>query len=115
MIMVRRRFLETSLLSGAAAAQGQTTTPAPETEAGGTGSTSYQPVVTIERRRSGKPRQGQVVVAIQPHCDDVPIFVDCVLTGAGTCACADFDGSGMADGADVLPFATKLINSGGCP
>ena len=42
---------------------------------GGTGSTSYQvqqPV--IERRQNGKPHQGKVFAAIQPHCDDIPIF-----------------------------------------
>jgi len=71
--MDRRHFLESSLISGAAALQAQTSPPR-ETEAGGTGSTSYQVSTTIERRQTGKPRQGQVVVAIQPHCDDVPIF-----------------------------------------
>ena len=34
---------------------------------------SHGPVV-IEKRREGKPRAGQVVVAIQPHSDDIPIF-----------------------------------------
>lgn len=34
---------------------------------------SHGPVV-IERKRAGKPRAGQVVVAIQPHSDDIPIF-----------------------------------------
>jgi len=28
----------------------------------------------VERARSGKPRSGQVVVAIQPHADDIPIY-----------------------------------------
>jgi LmbE family N-acetylglucosaminyl deacetylase len=72
--MRRRHFLETSFLSGAAALQGQTQPAAHEPEGGGTGSTSYQLPITIERQRAGKPREGQVVVAIQPHCDDVPIF-----------------------------------------
>jgi len=30
--------------------------------------------LVIERQRSGKPRAGQVVAAIQPHSDDIPIF-----------------------------------------
>lgn len=30
--------------------------------------------LVIERRREGKPRAGQVVAAIQPHSDDLPIF-----------------------------------------
>ncbi len=72
--MQRRHFLESSLLGGAGALQAQAPPQQRETEGGGTGSTSYQTSVTIERRRNGKPRQGQVVVAIQPHCDDVPIF-----------------------------------------
>jgi LmbE family N-acetylglucosaminyl deacetylase len=71
----RRRFLKASLVGGAAAAQAQAPPPIQrETEGGGTGSVSYQAQVTVERRRTGKPRQGQVAVAIQPHCDDVPIF-----------------------------------------
>jgi hypothetical protein len=34
---------------------------------------SHGPVV-IEKKREGKPRAGQVVVAIQPPSDDIPIF-----------------------------------------
>jgi LmbE family N-acetylglucosaminyl deacetylase len=45
-----------------------------ETEAGGTGSTSYTPNVVVDRARSGQPHKGKVLAAIQPHCDDVPIF-----------------------------------------
>jgi LmbE family N-acetylglucosaminyl deacetylase len=30
--------------------------------------------VTIERSLPGKPHQGKVLAAIQPHCDDIPIF-----------------------------------------
>jgi LmbE family N-acetylglucosaminyl deacetylase len=59
-------------LSPAALAAAQE--PVRETEAGGGGSVSYQPTVTIERRRSGKPHQGKVLAAIQPHCDDIPIY-----------------------------------------
>lgn len=68
--------MRASLLGGTALASAQIPPPVPahEAESGGTGSTSYQVQVTVERRRTGKPRQGQVVAAIQPHCDDVPIF-----------------------------------------
>jgi LmbE family N-acetylglucosaminyl deacetylase len=62
------------LAGGAAGANAQAPPVARETESSGTGSTSYQVPVTVERRRPGKPRQGQVLAAIQPHCDDVPIF-----------------------------------------
>lgn len=30
--------------------------------------------VTIEREKSGKPHQGKVLAAIQPHNDDIPLF-----------------------------------------
>jgi LmbE family N-acetylglucosaminyl deacetylase len=71
----RRRFLQASLLGGAAQTAGAQIPPiSRENEAGGTGNTSYQADITVERRRPGKPRQGQVLCAIQPHCDDVPIF-----------------------------------------
>src|SRR5262245_28307477 len=67
--MKRRQFLGSA--SGLMAAQAQTPR---EVEAGGTGSTSYTVNVTLERRQSGKPHQGKVLAAIQPHCDDIPIF-----------------------------------------
>ena len=70
--MQRRDFLQSSLFAGAAPGQAQ---PTPrEFEAGGTGSTSYQVPLTIERRQRGKPHRGKVLAAIQPHCDDIPIF-----------------------------------------
>ncbi len=70
--MQRRDFLQSSLFTGAAPGQTQ---PTPrEFEAGGTGSTSYRVPLTIERRQSGKPHRGKVLAAIQPHCDDIPIF-----------------------------------------
>lgn len=43
-------------------------------EAGGGGSTSYTVPVTIERHQPGKPHRGKVFAAIQPHCDDIPIY-----------------------------------------
>lgn len=48
--------------------------PQRELEAGGTGSTSYTVQTVIERRQTGKPHPGKVLAAIQPHCDDIPIF-----------------------------------------
>lgn len=72
----RRSFLEGSILGAPASLAAQTqAAPVPrETEAGGTGSTSYQVQTVIEKRQSGKPHQGKVLAAIQPHCDDIPIF-----------------------------------------
>lgn len=86
--MNRRKFLEQTLAASAAfGAAGAATgavraeSPAPadppptgEKTGGGTGSTSYHPPVTLERRRPGKPHRGKVLAAIQPHCDDIPIF-----------------------------------------
>jgi LmbE family N-acetylglucosaminyl deacetylase len=45
-----------------------------EAESGGTGSVSYTVNVTVDRKVSGKPHKGKVLAAIQPHCDDIPIF-----------------------------------------
>ncbi|MEP7361772.1 MAG: PIG-L family deacetylase [Acidobacteriota bacterium] len=76
--MKRRKFLSASAIAAPVALAAQAP-PAPlpplrETEAGGTGSTSYQVQPVIERRQSGKPHAGKVLAAIQPHCDDIPIF-----------------------------------------
>ncbi len=73
--MDRRRFIggASSLLGASAQAQNQPNS-LHEAEAGGTGSVSYTVDVVIERARSGKPHQGKVLAAIQPHCDDIPIF-----------------------------------------
>jgi len=72
--MKRRQFLGSSAAAGAVM-QAQT---APEFtreyESGGTGSVSYTVQVTVDRKRSGKPHQGKILAAIQPHCDDIPIF-----------------------------------------
>ncbi|MBZ2183113.1 MAG: PIG-L family deacetylase [Bryobacter sp.] len=61
--MHRRSFL--SLPAAAAALEAQAPSPR-DFHADG-------PLV-IERKRDGKPRAGQVVAAIQPHSDDLPIF-----------------------------------------
>jgi len=72
----RRRFLTASAIAAPASLAAQAPAPAPvrEAQGGGTGSTSYQVQPVIERRQSGKPHQGKVLAAIQPHCDDIPIF-----------------------------------------
>lgn len=68
--MDRRNFLGT----GAAAWQRPGQPPQRELEAGGAGSVSYTAPVTIERQRAGQPHRGKVLAAIQPHCDDIPIY-----------------------------------------
>ena len=59
--MNRRYFLQNSV---AAAAAPQVPPAARETESGGTGSTSYQARVEIERRQSGTPHKGKVFAAM---------------------------------------------------
>src|SRR5579883_1295766 len=70
--MHRRQFL------GSAAAMAQSAQiplpPADEKALSGAGEVSYNVHVTIERKRPGKPHKGKVLAAIQPHCDDIPIF-----------------------------------------
>lgn len=34
----------------------------------------YTVDMAIDRAQSGKPHRGKALTAIQPHCDDVPIF-----------------------------------------
>ncbi|MEZ5363203.1 MAG: hypothetical protein R2748_12890 [Bryobacterales bacterium] len=36
--------------------------------------TTQQADVVLDRPQSGKPHAGKVLAAIQPHCDDIPIF-----------------------------------------
>lgn len=79
--MDRRRFLHAALAAGlvpgiqvsqtrtARAHPGQPPAGEPPLQA----FDGHSPLV-IERPRDGKPRAGQVVVAIQPHVDDIPLF-----------------------------------------
>ncbi len=76
--MRRRDFVSDFLVSGAllsmgadAGASGVPDQPASARQA--PPSTATEAVV-IERPASGKPHTGKVLVAIQPHTDDVPIF-----------------------------------------
>lgn len=71
--MRRRDFIAKSLPAGLLL-EGQAATAQRELQAGGTGSASYSVEVTIERPQPGKPHRGKVLAAIQPHCDDIPIF-----------------------------------------
>jgi LmbE family N-acetylglucosaminyl deacetylase len=69
--MQRRDFFSRGLAGSMAMAQA---TPPRELNSSGGGSVSYQVEATIERRQSGKPHKGKVLAAIQPHCDDIPIY-----------------------------------------
>ncbi len=61
--MKRRSFLSTSMAAGLA----------PMT-IGATQTNSHEEKIEVERYQSGLPHQGKVLAAIQPHCDDIPIF-----------------------------------------
>lgn len=68
--MQRRDFFHSSLLAGMM----QEPPIEREYQSGGTGGVAYQTEVTVERPVAGKPHRGKVLAAIQPHCDDIPIF-----------------------------------------
>jgi LmbE family N-acetylglucosaminyl deacetylase len=68
--MQRRDLFRSSLLAGMM----QEPEVEREYQSGGTGGVAYQTGVTVERPAAGKPHQGKVLAAIQPHCDDIPIF-----------------------------------------
>src|SRR5882757_2821449 len=68
--MQRRDLFRSSLLAGMM----QEPEIQREYQSGGTGGVGYQTEVTIERPIADKPHQGKVLAAIQPHCDDIPIF-----------------------------------------
>src|SRR5688572_12173748 len=69
--MDRRSFLGSAMLAQAAQV---TLPPANEKVASGAGEVSYTVTPIIERKRTGKPHKGKMLAAIQPHCDDIPIF-----------------------------------------
>ncbi|MBA3888571.1 MAG: PIG-L family deacetylase, partial [Acidobacteria bacterium] len=81
--MKRRDFVEKTLVGGAllgagshfgfgdgAAAPDDTSTQGGATGDGVTG----QREVVVERSVEGQPHKGKVLAAIQPHCDDIPLF-----------------------------------------
>ena len=67
--MHRRMFLQTTLAVGLPAALRAQAPPSPQVHP----FDAHEPLV-IERRTGGTPRAGQVVAAIQPHVDDIPLF-----------------------------------------
>ena len=80
MKMDRKKFIVQSLMAGTFmpfVAQAKTLVVPSSLESSNTppkAVASAQEEVYIERPQSGKPHQGKVLAAIQPHCDDIPIF-----------------------------------------
>ena len=81
--MDRRRFLHATVVTGLASATRVHAQAGPQRQtAGDPGQPAAPPLqqfdghtpLVVERPREGKPRAGQVVVAIQPHSDDIPLF-----------------------------------------
>lgn len=80
--MERRRFLHAAMALGMAGVPTAHVTGGQTTGGGTAGQAPGPPLLqfdahaplVIERPSEGKPRAGQVVVAIQPHSDDIPLF-----------------------------------------
>lgn len=79
----RREFLERTLLGGAAVHAGASTpdTSTPQARAGDAQVAGSPPAqmlregeIVIERSMVGRPHEGKVLAAIQPHSDDIPLF-----------------------------------------
>jgi LmbE family N-acetylglucosaminyl deacetylase len=69
--MDRREFLGSAMMAQAAQIP---LPPANDKVASGAGETTYDVKPVVERKRAGKPHRGKMLAAIQPHCDDIPIF-----------------------------------------
>ena len=80
--MKRRDFVGKTLAGGALLGAGGPLgfggEPAPPESAAGQAATgddmTGQRNVVVERPRDGQPFKGRVLAAIQPHCDDIPLF-----------------------------------------
>jgi hypothetical protein len=48
---------------------------------------AQQAEVIIEREQSNQPHKGKVLAAIQPHCDDLPLFAGGAPQHPRRCSC----------------------------
>lgn len=69
--MERRRFLGSSLAGGALARAGAGAAPSAASPAT---QMDREAEVFVERDQPNQPHKGKMLAAIQPHCDDVPLF-----------------------------------------
>lgn len=67
--MNRRRFIGGTLSGGVLMSAGATTLAQTQMR-----ENAQQSEVFIEREQAGQPHKGKVLAAIQPHCDDLPLF-----------------------------------------
>ena len=76
--MKRREFLGKTLAGGAVVRAGATTSDGGRVNEQVTGSARAETVregeIIVERSMPGRPHQGKVLAAIQPHSDDIPLF-----------------------------------------
>ena len=76
--MKRREFLGKTLAGGAVVRAGATRSDGGRLNEQVTGSAPAETVregeIVIERSMPGRPHQGKVLAAIQPHSDDIPLF-----------------------------------------
>ena len=77
--MQRREFLETFLAGGALVGAGSAFGPIPprpsaQVSAAAPAETMRQGDIVVERAVPGRPHEGKVLAAIQPHSDDLPLF-----------------------------------------
>lgn len=76
--MQRREFLDTFLaggaLVGAGSQPGQGSTSRVQAEATRPAEVMREGTIVVERAAPGRPHQGKVLAAIQPHSDDLPLF-----------------------------------------
>lgn len=77
--MKRRRFLGSSLAGGAmvgagASAQDRKATKQFSEPGRGSSTDWHVDEIIVERKQAGKPHKGKMLAAIQPHCDDIPIY-----------------------------------------
>jgi LmbE family N-acetylglucosaminyl deacetylase len=92
--MKRREFLGKTLAGGAVVRAGATTSDGGRLNEQVTGSTRAEMVpegeIVVERSMPGRPHQGKVLAAIQPHSDDIPLFAGgtvAKLVGEGYTGC----------------------------
>ncbi len=72
--MERRAFLGRTLAGGAIAGGVMSVTGAPPASASQSNHLIFTEDLVVERDRPGRPHEGKVLAAIQPHADDIPIF-----------------------------------------
>lgn len=57
---------------------------------------------------------GDLVADQQVNGRDIAAFAACLLSGAGSCACGDFNNSSTVTAADIAPFVTRLLTFTTC-